>query len=324
MKKSPVVIILAFLLFSCAGLDFLSKKPEVSLKRVDLDSITLRDITFLFEIELHNPYPLGFTLEDVGFAVSVEGSRLFSTRTKKGVVVKAGGSETTPVKVAIPYDGMIKIVKNYRERDRLNCAIDVDCVIPLPKALHSIKKNIVFKRTVERSIPALKPSIRVLGVGLKAPSLEEIKKSAADAGKKIVDPNALFRSFSDLISGKEAPMAELYKDLDVPISLTMDIEVKNDTKASFSCRELSYNFAIAGRGIISGTSREVRNEGNRSVIRIVNTFSSRALGESAYALFKSREGSYRLKGASSVKFPDEIKSSPLTLDFDETGRFSLR
>ncbi len=324
MKKYPVVTILAFLLFSCAGLDFLSKKPEVSLKRVDIDSISLRDITFLFEIELHNPYPLGFTLEDVGFAVSVEGSRLFSTRTKKGVVVKAGGSETTPVKVAIPYDGIVKVVKNYRERDRLNCAIDVDCVIPLPKALHSIKKSITFKRTVERSIPALKPSIRVLSASLQAPSLNDIKKSAAEAGKKSLDAEALFRSFSDLISGKEAPMARLYKDLDVPISLTLEVEVKNDTKATFSCRELSYDFAIAGRGIISGTSREVRNEGSRSVIRIVNTISSRSLGESAYALLKSREGSYRLKGVSSVKFPDEIKSSPLTLDFDETGRFSLR
>ncbi|MBN2078748.1 MAG: hypothetical protein JW838_07260 [Spirochaetes bacterium] len=324
MKKFPLLIIVTCILFSCAGLDFLSKKPEVSLKRVDIDSITLKDLTFLFEIELHNPYPLGFTLEDVGFAVAVEGSRLFSTRTKKGVVVKAGGIETTPVKVQIPYDGLLKVVKNYRERDRLNCSIDVDCVIPLPKALHSIKKSITFKRTVERSIPALKPSIRVLSAGLKAPSLEEIKKAAAEAGKKSLDSEALFRSFTDLISGKEAPMAKLYRDLDVPISLTLDVEVRNDTKASFSCRDLSYDFSIAGRGVISGSSREVSNEGRRSVIRIVNTFSSRALGESAYALFKSREGSYRLKGASSVKFPDEIKSSPLRLDFDETGRFALK
>ena len=85
MKKYLVLLVLPVFLFSCAALqNLIGKKPEVSLRRFDIDSISLKDITFLFEIELNNPYPVGFKLEDIGFNVQVEGNQLFKTRTKKG------------------------------------------------------------------------------------------------------------------------------------------------------------------------------------------------------------------------------------------------
>ena len=70
----------------------------------------------------------------------------------------------------------MKIIKNYAERDYLTCTIDIDIVIPLPKALESIKKNITFNYTVEKKIPALKPTFRIVNVNVKAPTLDEIKK----------------------------------------------------------------------------------------------------------------------------------------------------
>jgi LEA14-like dessication related protein len=324
MKKTLIMLVLPCFLFSCAALEnLIKKKPEVSLKRFDIDSISLKDITFLFEIELNNPYPVGFQLEDVGFNVQVEGNQLFKTRTKKGVTVKAGGSEVTPIKVTLIYDDIIKIIKNYAERDYLSCKIAIDTVIPLPKALESIKKNITFNYTVEKKIPALKPSFRIANVTIKAPALEEIRKSLIETGKKNLDPNMILGMIDGLISGRDTTPNLDLTSIDVPISISFEVEVKNNTKAPLSCRDLTYDFLVNDAKILSGTTGSVRTVGNASIIRITNTFSSKALGTSAISMFNSRSGSYQLTGFSHIKLPDDIKRDPLKLEFNEKGPFKL-
>jgi LEA14-like dessication related protein len=324
MKKALIMLVLPCFLFSCAALEnLIKKKPEVSLKRFDIDSISLKDITFLFEIELNNPFPVGFKLEDVGFNVQIEGNQLFKTRTKKGVTVKAGGSEVTPIKVTLIYDDIMKIIKNYAERDYLSCKIAIDTVIPLPKALESIKKNITFNYTVEKKIPALKPSFRIVNVNVKAPTLEEIRQSLIETGKKNLDPKNLLGMFEGLISGRDTTPDLDLTSIDMPISISFDVELKNNTRARLSCKDLFYDFLINDTKILSGTTGSVRDEGNTSVIRITNTFSSKALGKSVINMFNSRAGSYQLKGFSNIKLPDEVRKDQLKLEFDEKGPFKL-
>jgi len=217
----------------------------------------------------------------------------------------------------------MKIIKNYADRDYLTCKIDIDTVIPLPKALESIKKNITFNYTVEKKIPALKPSFRIVNVNVKAPTLDEIKKSLIETGKKNLDPKNLLGMFEGLISGRDTTPALDLTSIDVPISISFDVEVKNNTKAKLSCRDLSYDFLVNDTKILSGTTGIVSEEGNASLIRITSTFSSKALGASVVSMFNTRAGSYRLRGFSNIKLPDEIKSSPLKLEFNEMGAFKL-
>ncbi|MBP7735600.1 MAG: LEA type 2 family protein [Spirochaetes bacterium] len=327
MKKSLALLLFPVLLLSCASItSLLGKKPEVSLKKFDIDSISLKDVTFLFEIALDNPYPVGFKLQDVGFTVKVEGNQLLKTRTPKGVTVKAGGSEVTPVKVTIAYADIIRLIKDYTEREDLNCAIDIDIVIPLPQALHSIKKSITFNYTVQKKIPALKPSFAITNFEVKAPTIDEIRRSLVDTGRKNLEPNKLFNMFQGLLSGRKTSPAEILDltSLDVPIGVSFDVEVKNNTKARLQFRDLAYDFSINDAKILAGTTGRTTNEGNRSVIRIANTFSSKALGKSIVNFLTNRTGAYQFKGYSSVKLPDEIKMSPLKLDFNEKGQFAIK
>ncbi|MBN2160497.1 MAG: hypothetical protein JW807_13970 [Spirochaetes bacterium] len=324
MKKLLVFIVFPLFL-SCSLLSgLIEKKPEISLKRFDIDSISLKDITFLFEIALNNPYPVGFKLEDVGFNVRVEENQVFKTRTKKGVMVKAGGREVTPVTVNLKYADVIRLIKDYTERESLTCDIDIDVVIPLPKAVQSIKKNITFKHTVEKQIPALKPTFRIANFEVKAPTLTDIKSSLAETGKKNLNAETVFRMFGDLISGKDPTPSLDLTSLDVPIRVSFDAEVKNNTRAKLGCRDLSYDFFVSDAKILSGSTKDIKNEGNLSVIRITNTFSSKALGKSVVNMLSSRKGTYQLKGFSNLKLPDEIKREPLKLDFDEKGSFTVR
>ena len=129
--------------------------------------------------------------------------------------------------------------------------------------------------------------------------------------------------FEGLISGRDTTPALDLTSLDVPISISFDVEVKNNTKAKLSCRDLTYDFLVNDAKILSGTTGSVREEGNASVIRITNTFSSKALGVSVVNMFNTRAGSYQLRGFSNIKLPDEIKSSLLKLEFNEKGPFKL-
>jgi LEA14-like dessication related protein len=302
----------------------MAKKPEVSLKRFDIDSISLKDITFLFEIELNNPYPVGFRLHDIGFNVKVDDNQLFKTRTRKGIFVTSGGREVTPLTVTLVYEDIMRIIRGYTEKDYLNCVIDIDTVIPLPEMVQSIKKNITFKYTVQKKIPALKPTFKIANMSVTAPSLDDIKRSLVETGKKNLDPVKLLGMFEGLISGRRADTALDLTSLDVPISISFDVEVKNNTRARLQCRDLAYDFFVNDVKILNGITGAVVNDGARSVIRITNTFSSRALGTSVARMFESRSGGYRLTGHSNVKLPEEIKSDPLKLAFNEKGTFSLK
>ncbi len=327
MRKSIALFLFPMLFLSCATLTgLIGKKPEISLKRFDIDSISLKDVTFLFEIALDNPYPIGFKLQDVGFTVKVEGNQLLKTRTPKGITVKSGGSEVTPIKVTIAFADIIRLIQDYTEREDLNCTIDIDIVIPLPEAIHSIKKNITFNYTVQKKIPALKPSFNIANFQVKAPTIDEIKQSLIDTGKKNLNANKLFNLFGDLIAGKKTNPVDVLDltSLDVPIGVSFDVEIKNTTKARLQFQDLTYDFTVNDAKILTGTTGRTTNEGNRSVIRIANTFSSKALGKSVVNFLTDRNGAYQFKGYSSVKLPDEIKTSPLKLAFNEQGQFKIK
>jgi len=325
MKKRIVFLFLFVLIVSSAALkSAIFDKPGVGLKNFDIDSISLRDVTFLFEIKLKNPYPVGLRLEDVGFVFKIDGNQVFKTRTPKGLTVKARGSTVTPVLVNLVYEDIMRLVKNYSSRDYLDCRIDVDIVIPLPKAVRSIKRDITFDYTVRKKIPALKPGFSVVDFTVTAPSVDEIKRSLARAGRRNLDPEKVLSMVKGVISGRKTSSAVDLAGLDIPITVSFDAEVRNDTRAQIKFQDLAYDFTINGVKVFGGTSRAIVNEGARSIIRVTNTFSSKMLGSSVVKMFDRRKGSYRLEGHSNIRFPEKIKSGPLKLAFRESGTFKLK
>lgn len=60
------------------------------------------------------------------------------------------------------------------------------------------------------------------------------------------------------------------------------------------------------------------------LITVVNTFSTRQLTSGVQRLFAEKQGSFRVKGRTSIKLPDDISKEPIPLSFDESGTFTLR
>src|SRR5690242_18201566 len=82
--------------------------PTAEIRRFELDSITLRDVTFAFDLAVKNPYPVGLPFDGVGMDFSVEGAKVFSVGSKGGFTVPANNEKTNTFTVTLAYDAIIK------------------------------------------------------------------------------------------------------------------------------------------------------------------------------------------------------------------------
>ena len=97
--------------------------------------------------------------------------------------------------------------------------------------------------------------------------------------------------------------------------------LKNETKNKLLFKNLDYTFLVAGNSLVKGISKDIKTEGNSSIIRVSNRFSSKTLGKSLLAVFDKGSGDFALKGNTYLKLPDSVKKDPLKLQFDEKRIF---
>ncbi len=319
--RAFAALFIAFMPFS-AGAQLLAK-PTAELTRFQIEAISLRDVTFLFELSVKNPYPVALTFSGLSLDFSVEGAKVFSTSSQGGFSVAARATKANVFTVTLAYDAIIKVVKDYASKDWLNTVVDGKLVIPLPKT-PGLPADISFSYKLEKKIPAIKPSIAIVGFTVTPPSAADISAAALKAGKK-VDADKARSAFSDLLSGK-APSAQVIDpaELDVPLQVRYTIEIKNDAKGPLSFNSLDYELFINGESLVLGKSSDVKRDGQRILVTITNSFSSKRLSKNIRALFSSKKGDFRVQGSASLKLPDDIRKEAIALSFDEKGSFSLK
>jgi hypothetical protein len=171
-------------------------KPTAKLARFQLESLTLRDVTFLFEVEVHNPYPLLLDVSGMNLVFSVEGDKALGLATQGGFSVPANGSKSNSFTAELRFEDLFKIVKDYAEKDWLLTKIDGTLVIPLPElpGMSGLPKNISFSYELQKRIPALKPTVSVVDFKVEAPSAEQVGAAIAKSGRR-ADPAATRRAF---------------------------------------------------------------------------------------------------------------------------------
>jgi len=307
---------------ACASLDIPSR-PQATVERFAIDSISLRDITFLVDIGIINPYPVGLKLDDVKLVFYVEGRQLFKSDTKKGLRIRASAKETTSFKVNLKYDDIMNVVQQYTEREYLNCQADITIVIPLPKLPGIMEKNLSFNYKKDIKIPAIKPTVKIANFKVHMPSMNEIEQALEKAKKDALDSKLVFNMFSDMLSGKNPSRIINPDDLDLKLKVDFDIELKNGTRAKLLFNEVAYDFSVNNSKLVVGNTDQIINNPSGTIIKVSNTFSTRALSSSIIDSFRKKHGNFTLKGQTSVTLPAVITSSPLKLTFDEAGAFNL-
>jgi LEA14-like dessication related protein len=298
-------------------------EPKAELKRFEVAALSLRDITFLFEVAVKNPYPVALPFDGMGLDFSVEGAKVFSAASQGGFTVPASGSKSNAFTVTLAYEDVIRAVKGYATKDYLRTVIDGTLSIPLPK-LRGLPKSFTFDWSLEKMIPAIKPRVSVLDFKVVPPTQAQIKDALARAGRNL-DAGTVLTTLQNVLQGKKPAGGGIDpSDLDLPVSVSFTIELANEAKADLSFARLGYELGVNGDQLVAGESTEVVREAGRSLITVVSTFSSRSLSQNIRRLFQDRTGTFTLHGTAAVKLPDEIRKDPVPLDFEEGGSFSIR
>ncbi len=321
MKRFVLIACLAAWGASVNALDF--PKPTAEIKRFQVEAITLRDVTFLFDLAVKNPYPLGLSFKGMTLDFNVEGAKVFTTSSKGGFTVPANGQKSNTFTVTLTYEAVMKLVSAYASKDWLSTVINGVLIIPLP-SIPGLPKDVSFKYSLSTKIPAIKPRLAIINFTVKPPSLEQVGAGVTKAGKN-VDAGKALGVIKNLLEGKtpSAPVIDPAQ-IDVPITVSFTLEIKNDAKGPLSFNKLGYELYVNGDRLVTGESSKVVKQGDSYLITVDNVFSTSRLTKNVKALFSARKGSFGVKGSAQLKLPDEIRKEPIPLSFDESGSFSLK
>jgi len=298
-------------------------KPTAKIINFDIEAISFTDITLLFDVEISNPYPVKLKLSKVESTFFVENKQFFKTATDK-LKIKAKGKETTRLFVNIKYADMAKIVKDYQNKDSLECVVDMVVVLPLPDSVSSLGKDVTFKFKLKKDVPAIKPEINIANFTVVKPSKADIEKAIKKAAKKNLNVDAVTNMFGAILEGKNPAKVIDPADLDLKLKVNFDVVMKNKTKAAVFFNDLNYDFKVNSSKLVEGSTKDIKNNPGEYILSISNEFSSKALGSAILKAFNEGKGDFALAGYSMVKFPDKIKKTPLRLNFDEKGVLPIK
>jgi len=298
-------------------------KPTAVLKRFEIESISLREALFRFDIAVTNPYPLDINLEAVRLKFSVEKKQVFQTSTSQGFAVPARGEKVNSFKVNLKFDDIIAVVKDYAKKDWLAAVIDTAVVIPLPE-LPGLPKSVTLDFTLEAKLPAVKPAVAIRNFKVSTPSRQEIEQALKKADKQAADSRRVQTMLGDLFSGRKPKPLVDPRDLDLKVRVAFDIELRNDTRAALVFDSLDYDFSVNGAALLSGKTDRIKSKGPLSTLSVVGEFSTRSLGEAVLKAFNAGKGEFGLKGATLLRLPESVRKEPLRLEFSEKGLFSTK
>jgi LEA14-like dessication related protein len=297
-------------------------KPTATVTRFDLERISLREVTFLFDVTVKNPYPVALSLEALKLTFLVEGAQVAQVQTEKGFSVKARGTKTSRLLATLRYQEVMAAVQGYAQKDYLNTLVKTQIAIPLPK-MPGLPPRISFSYDLKSRIPAIKPRVAITHFKIEQPSAEAVGQALKKAGRSASSQGAAVQAFKDVLAGKSPKGAIQPRDLDLPLTVSFDIELANETRAPLSFAGLDYRFSINGQELLSGATQSIARKGNSSVLHVASRFSSLALTGGMMQALQARRGRFTLSGSTALKLPDEIRKEPLKLEFTEEGNFSL-
>ena len=337
IKHLPWILFL-FLscMVACASFDVSSigaladkiPKPTATLEKFDIKQISLRDITFAFDIGIKNPYPVSLKLDGVEIDFSVEKNKIFHTTAAKGFSVKSKAKQVTSFDVTLTYESIIKLIQDYGNRDYLNCDTDILIKIPIPQSITGLPPTIDFPFKLTQKIPAIKPKVNIAHFTVTPPSEADVKasleKAATDAIKN-VDVKKVQGMFTSILQGKSVPAPVITPDcIDLKFKAGFDIVLQNEAKAPLDFTSLQFNFIVNSNVLVQGSTTSIQKNGNTTVLHVENEFSSKSLNAQVLNAFKTGTGTFGLAGSTSLQLPPDILSHPLLLEFHEEGKFKLR
>lgn len=316
-----------FLTLSCADLQQIQgqiPKPEVTIEKVEIVRISLQDVTLKFHTGIKNPYPMKLKLNSIDLDFKIESNRLLKTTAGRGIEIPARKKGKAEFDVTLKYTDVARIVKDMQNRDYVTSTIDAKVNIPLPK-LAGLPPEISFDFKLEKKIPVISPRVTVANFNVKMPTVDEVKDSLTGAVTKSYTPEKVYSIFNSVVTGQKPQIIpEELKELDIQFGVSFDIILENKTRFQLDFSRVEYVFNVNNYKLLTGDTKDVIRSGNRTLLKINNTFSAKNLSAAVVNAFKSGKGNFQLIGSTKINLPADLSSGDVMLNFDETGSFNLR
>lgn len=106
LPYSPPPRFSLILFFCCISLfsacqDRLFKKPEITLQKIEVSSVSIKEITVNLTADIFNPNLIDFEIEKFLYKIKIEGNEIISGELKDRVMIKAKGNAPFTVSARI-------------------------------------------------------------------------------------------------------------------------------------------------------------------------------------------------------------------------------
>ncbi len=120
-KSLLITFLVSFLLvFSCATLQQLIKKPEVTFESMSMRDMSLFEGTMVFHLNVSNPNPIGVHLSSINYNLKINNKDFLNGVLDKGMTLRANGIEPIELPVRVNYLKFFNSVSEFITRDEVS------------------------------------------------------------------------------------------------------------------------------------------------------------------------------------------------------------
>jgi LEA14-like dessication related protein len=319
-------LLISFLIFSTThcgiaeGLLGSVNKPTVSFKSVDIQRISLEDVTLRMLTSVKNPYPISLPKSDLMMKISIEGNLLSNVKTDLGKI-SAKEEQPLPYSINMKYQDLKKIYDALPGKELLGVKLDGLVSLPIPRNYQIAgKESVDFPFVESRNIPAILPNIEIKNFKMIQPDPKKIMAGAdtAQAGQAAVS------YLQGLLGGKKQSLSstatQAVSGVDVDIDTEFDIILQNKAASKVNFRDLKYDLSLKGEKFLAGVPNEIINNGKESIVKVKTTFPLRSLSKGIADAIQKKNADFQLKGLSGLQIPG--LSDKIDFDYDKKGNFT--
>jgi len=318
-----ILIVFTFLLKNCSVVDGLlgqANKPSIDFKSLNIEKITLEDITLKMLTSVKNPYPISLPRSDLNLKVSIEGNPLTNLNLNLGNVASRS-EQPLPFNVQMKYQDLKKIYDSIPSKELLAVKLDGVISLPIPASYQIAgKESFDFPFSESRNIPSILPNIEIKNFKMIKPEPAQVlnQVNSAQVGQAAVS------YLEGLLGGKKTSLSSAasagLSGVDINIDTLFEIVLKNQAASQVNFSDLKYDLSLKGEKFLSGSPEQILNQGKESVVKVKTTFPLRSLSSGLVEAIQKRSADFQLKGNSGLKVPGI--SEIINFDYDKKGNFS--
>lgn len=117
-----IASLILLLLGACASLR--PEPPEVSLIGLQIEELTLSHINMRADLRLFNPNRIGLTIEQVDYALALNGVRVSAGKSMSAVRIAAGDSADVALRISGSYLTLLQLINNLHRQEDLKYLLD--------------------------------------------------------------------------------------------------------------------------------------------------------------------------------------------------------